>query len=1581
MSALGWAIGCGGISELVDNTVATLTPVRSNAQLVDADGAERDSAVVSRISLGETVRTPAGGLARLSLDAGPRLLLDDETDVALLDGASVRLEAGRVFAEASAAEQLEIVTATGSLRASDASLSLRVEDGAAHLYVIRGEVAFTHGDERGIAISGEELALSEASVTRTASVLWQDWTGGLARPGPSDASGPEGVGLLEARVPDEVGQARWPLVVRRLDVRVRIENDLAITEVDQLFFNPASEMVEGLYRVRVPEGAVLQRFSVDREDRLVDGYVRERAQARQAYEAQVYRGSQEDPALLEWDAPGAYRARIYPIRPGQTRRIVIRYAEWLGRPSRSGEGDPTPRLYRYPMGGGARAPHIQEFSLSADVADAGAERVRAGMGATVEEGAVRIRRSDFVPRSDFWLELVGPAATTQTAWRAPHEPPPRAPDARAIPNEADERDYFYLPLVLPTSLATSESDVPLDVVVIADVSAATDRTHLELGRAVAESLTAQLRPTDRVAVLSADLTIRSVIDGEEPALHEATPEHVEALLDGLARVPAGGATDLGEAIAAAAGLLDPSRHGAVIYVGDGAPTVGELRADGLLERLGRLPEPVRLYAVAVGSDANLELLETLTRGGGLAMRVEERAEAADAALRVLAHAVRPIAHHVEVVLGDAIENSYPRRPMDAVLGEVFPVVGRVRDTLPTEVTVRGTIAGEAFEETIAISPQDTRESTDLRLRWAQERLRQMLLEGAGREEVAELGTRYGLITPFTSYYVPSQSELNRMGPYALQWIDQPLLRIGNRRPSPVVEGTIAIALGPFALMGCNSLSGSDEAASAPAAEFEMAEEDTSRGEGMMAREQAAPGGTAANSATTAPTPSTIAPATPADGPPAEVVPMAEPSPDEPAARAMDRAADVGVMGALDATDDDGEFGENVALGNDPMDAIGALMGDQIGDNFGNGGLGLRGTGRGGGGEGEGTIGLGNLGTIGHGAGGGSASGYGRGAGGDTGYGGGLRGRSAGVPRVRTGEADVRGALSREVIRRIIRRHINEVRFCYEQELNQRPDLAGRVSIAFIISPTGSVQSSSVASSTLGDARVEQCIAQAVQRWQFPQPDGGGIVGVNYPFVLDYEGSGGGDIALGGPARNDASEAQIVTRIVHVQDAAAHERRRCSDAAALPLSDRTALWRERLGAQSNASAWIQTYRDAARECEATAWRDRRALLEVILSRAGSVDGMLNVYRLLDDSAARAFVRAQVLRRVRTPEDLRAVRNSFGLGSGVDQSLVEQILERAPNDAAKIRALRRLSVQYPDSFELKLRLLSMLERTDRDSEAKRLADQMRADPLADPGVRTAIGEMFLRMERPEEARRVFSEIVEFAPLDELARRRLGDLYRAHGWFEDAYRQYQTLSEIRPDDASVLLLLAQAAAGAGRVDEALRLEQRLMQTAQPGESTGVARTALLWSSVRFARLRSEARAAGDEERLDQLRRRMNRAGVLREAHPLRATLVWSHPDAQVALWAGFPGLSPTRPMDITPEYGIEAFDLEEQEDGVYTLEVRRTASDDDLNEVRAQLVVVWNEGGEDEQIQITDLVFDPDHDRYAWTISGRTLAETHR
>ncbi|HNN96000.1 MAG TPA: AgmX/PglI C-terminal domain-containing protein [Pseudomonadota bacterium] len=217
--------------------------------------------------------------------------------------------------------------------------------------------------------------------------------------------------------------------------------------------------------------------------------------------------------------------------------------------------------------------------------------------------------------------------------------------------------------------------------------------------------------------------------------------------------------------------------------------------------------------------------------------------------------------------------------------------------------------------------------------------------------------------------------------------------------------------------------------------------------------------------------------------------------------ATDAAQKAGVLGILKGTQGSilsSIFGRDSALGNEAQDVLGGLLGTEVGEAYGVGGLGLVGTGRGGGGTGEGTIGLGNLGTIGKGGGGGSGSGYGRGAGG-------LGGRRATAPDVVPGTAEVRGSLDKEIIRRIIRRHLNEVKFCYERELVKNAGLSGRVMIQFTIAGTGSVVASAVQSSTMNNPTVEMCIAQSVRRWEFPKPSGGGIVVVTYPFVLKASG--------------------------------------------------------------------------------------------------------------------------------------------------------------------------------------------------------------------------------------------------------------------------------------------------------------------------------------------------------------------------------------------------------------------------------------------------------------------------------------------
>jgi hypothetical protein len=162
----------------------------------------------------------------------------------------------------------------------------------------------------------------------------------------------------------------------------------------------------------------------------------------------------------------------------------------------------------------------------------------------------------------------------------------------------------------------------------------------------------------------------------------------------------------------------------------------------------------------------------------------------------------------------------------------------------------------------------------------------------------------------------------------------------------------------------------------------------------------------------------------------------------------------------------------------------------LGDAYGVGGLGTRGTGAGGGGN---ALGIGGLGTKG--------SGHGRGGYGSLDLGGRGKDETVFVP----GRTTVVGGLSREVINRVIQKHYNEIKYCYEKELSKNPDLYGKVTVLFLIEGTGRVGEALIQETSMASEPVESCMINHVRRWVFPAPQGGGTVQVTYPYVFKSSG--------------------------------------------------------------------------------------------------------------------------------------------------------------------------------------------------------------------------------------------------------------------------------------------------------------------------------------------------------------------------------------------------------------------------------------------------------------------------------------------
>jgi len=144
---------------------------------------------------------------------------------------------------------------------------------------------------------------------------------------------------------------------------------------------------------------------------------------------------------------------------------------------------------------------------------------------------------------------------------------------------------------------------------------------------------------------------------------------------------------------------------------------------------------------------------------------------------------------------------------------------------------------------------------------------------------------------------------------------------------------------------------------------------------------------------------------------------------------------------------------------------------------------------------------------------GSGAGFGEGAGGRgdiaglEGLGSGSigLGRSGGrsgqqVPVVRQGAPAVNGALDINIVRRVVRQHINRFKFCYERQLLTNPALRGRISIQFTIGADGRVTSAAARENQLGEPAA-QCMLAGFRAMTFPTPETGTVT-VTFPMTFE-----------------------------------------------------------------------------------------------------------------------------------------------------------------------------------------------------------------------------------------------------------------------------------------------------------------------------------------------------------------------------------------------------------------------------------------------------------------------------------------------
>lgn len=128
---------------------------------------------------------------------------------------------------------------------------------------------------------------------------------------------------------------------------------------------------------------------------------------------------------------------------------------------------------------------------------------------------------------------------------------------------------------------------------------------------------------------------------------------------------------------------------------------------------------------------------------------------------------------------------------------------------------------------------------------------------------------------------------------------------------------------------------------------------------------------------------------------------------------------------------------------------------------------------------------------------GSESGYGSGTGVN------VKGQGNGQFEVGliTQDAVVDEGLTKEEVARVIHSHMSEIRYCYESAILRDPTIAGKVLIDFKINANGIVPSAGIAEDSINDKHVGTCLAAKLKTWKFPQPRGGVVVAVSYPFIF------------------------------------------------------------------------------------------------------------------------------------------------------------------------------------------------------------------------------------------------------------------------------------------------------------------------------------------------------------------------------------------------------------------------------------------------------------------------------------------------
>jgi Ca-activated chloride channel family protein len=540
------------------------------------------------------------------------------------------------------------------------------------------------------------------------------------------------------------------LAIERHNVSVRIESQVAVTHVDQVFRNDGDDVFEGTYVFPLPDGAAVNEFRLWIGGEPVEARMLTADEARSRYQDIVR--SLRDPALLEYVERGAVQASLFPIAPGERRRIELEYTQVL-------TAERGLVHYRYPLNTEkfSTAP-LESVSMIVEASSG------SGVGAVYSPGhEIDVERPDgrsirasweasgVTPQEDFEIyfaledEAIGLHLLTS---RDPLD---------------DDLGYFLLLAAPPLEAAPADA-VARDWLFVVDRSGSMGGEKIEQVQSALVAILAQLGPKDRFNLLAFNSQVEAFAGELQPAERRAEAR------DWVQAFSARGATDIESALMDAVEQVDAERPTTLVFLTDGLPTDGTIDTQEILERVERAtPAHLQIFVFGVGFDVDTMLLDSLARSHHGAAQYVPPGDPIDAPVRSLYETIAsPVLTDISIDFGEAgVRDVLPDPLPDLFAGQQLLIVGRYARAGRTTVTLRGEMEGQAVA--IEYSGKEFADQAGpefLPRLWATRRIGDLLtrirLEGARQEwvsEVVRLSIRYGIVTPYTSYLVTEPDAL------------------------------------------------------------------------------------------------------------------------------------------------------------------------------------------------------------------------------------------------------------------------------------------------------------------------------------------------------------------------------------------------------------------------------------------------------------------------------------------------------------------------------------------------------------------------------------------------------------------------------------------------------------------------------------------------------------------------------------------------------------------------------------------------------------------------------------------------------